>query len=74
MLNKSQLIECEDCDGQHKGVVVAVFGKFYGVAWEDRNENFRQPGNTDPQYPAEFLEQHTSHLVSVSELAIRPRS
>lgn len=68
-------VECEDCNGQHKGLVVAnLGGRFWGVAWEDRNPNFGKPGNTEPQFPDHFLAEHTNHIASVGELAFRPVS
>lgn len=70
---KGTRVQCVDCDGQHTGTVVAVLGPaWYGVAWDDRNANFGQPGNTDPQYPDHFLRQHTHHLTMVGDLAVEP--
>lgn len=67
------LVECVDCGGDHTGKIVHVMGRFYSVAWDDRNLNFGKPGNTAPQYPQHFLREHKNHLVSVEELAIRHR-
>lgn len=70
--NKGDLVKCVDCDGKHTGRVVHVMGPWYGVAWDDRNANFGQPGNTEPQFPADFIRAHKNHLMTVGELAIDP--
>lgn len=66
-------VECEDCNGRHKGTVVMNLGRrWWGVAWDDRNDEYGQPGNTDPHFPDHFLAAHKHALVSIGELAIRP--
>lgn len=69
-LVRGDRVQCVDCDGQHKGTVVHVAGMFYGVAWDDRNPEFGKPGNTKPQYPADFVRAHKNHLTLVGDLAV----
>ncbi|QJD54015.1 hypothetical protein SEA_GALACTICA_68 [Streptomyces phage Galactica] len=70
------LIECVACDGKHTGRVVSavVPGVTYGVAWTCRNKNFGKPGNTEPQFPAEFVKAHRKDISFTDSEAIRPRS
>lgn len=67
---KGTRVQCVDCNGRHTGTVVRVSGLWYGVTWDDRNANFGQPGNTEPQYPEHFVKQHAKHLVTVGDLAV----
>lgn len=75
-MNPQDRIECVDCNGEHKGTVVAVIRSDveYGVAWDARNPNWGKPGNTEPQFPAEFVKQHKHHISFTMALAIRPIS
>jgi len=72
--NRGDLVQCTSCDGKHTGRVVAVLGSDYGVFWDARNENFGKPGNTDPQYPADFVKAHARHLMTATEADLAPRT
>lgn len=66
-------VECTCKNRKHTGQVVAQIGTSgYGVAWDAHNRNFRKPGNTDPQYPAEFVKAHRNDIAFTSPNRIRP--
>lgn len=71
MLKTGTLVACTCKDAQHTGTVVAVIGTGYGVAWDARNKDFRKPGNTDPQYPADFLRAHVNDLAFIADSRVR---
>lgn len=71
---KGRWVECTDHNGAHRGEVEYDAGAHaVKVAWSDRNPRFGQPGNSTPEYPAEFvLSGHLLDLGYVDRTKLRP--